>query len=81
RKADPRFLIISYRSDWLYPSVQSQEIVRELKMRRMDATYCELRSTYGHDAFLVEMDEQQKLVRHFLDKTFQGYEVVKAYDS
>ena len=80
RKADPRFLIISYRSDWLYPSVQSQEIVRELKMRRVDATYCELRSTYGHDAFLVEMDEQQALVRHFLDKTFQGYEVVKTYD-
>ncbi|MCK9364308.1 MAG: homoserine O-acetyltransferase [Syntrophales bacterium] len=80
RKADPRFLIISYRSDWLYPSVQSQEIVRELKIRRVDATYCELRSTYGHDAFLVEMDEQQNLVQHFLDKTYQGYEVVKTYD-
>ncbi|MBW6486113.1 MAG: homoserine O-acetyltransferase [Syntrophobacterales bacterium] len=80
RKADPRFLIISYRSDWLYPSVQSQEIVRELKIRRVDATYCELRSTYGHDAFLVEMDEQQNLVKHFLDKTYQGYEVVKTYD-
>lgn len=77
---DTRFLIISYRSDWLYPSVQSQDIVRELKMRHGDATYCELRSTYGHDAFLVEMDEQQELVRHFLDKTFNGYEVAREYD-
>jgi homoserine O-acetyltransferase len=44
----------------------------------VDATYCELRSTYGHDAFLVELEEMRELVRHFLDKTFNGYEVLRS---
>jgi len=65
---DTRFLIISFTSDWLYPSHQSQEIVRELKANFVDATYCELRSTYGHDAFLVDVEEQSYLIKHFLDK-------------
>jgi len=76
---DTRFLIISFKSDWLYPSYQSQEIVRLLKRNLVDATYCELPSTYGHDAFLVDIDEQQELVRHFLDKTYNGYSVVSSY--
>ncbi|HEX7372063.1 MAG TPA: homoserine O-acetyltransferase [Thermodesulfobacteriota bacterium] len=70
-----RFLVISFKSDWLYPSYQSQEIVRELKMKQADATYCELPSTYGHDAFLLEVEEQTTLIQHFLDKTFNGYHV------
>ncbi len=79
KKVDTRFLVISFKSDWLYPSYQSQEIVRQLKMRYVDATYCELPSTYGHDAFLLEVDEQTTLIKHFLDKTFNGYEVVGDY--
>ncbi len=77
---DTRFLVISFKSDWLYPSYQSQEIVRHLKTRHVDATYCELRSTYGHDAFLVELEEMKELVRHFLDKTYNGYGVLKNYE-
>jgi len=74
-----RFLIISFKSDWLYPSYQSQDIVRELKRKRADATYCELPSTYGHDAFLLEVEEQTTLIQHFLDKTFNGYHVADGY--
>jgi homoserine O-acetyltransferase len=70
-----RFLVISFKSDWLYPSYQSQEIARELKMKQADATYCELPSTYGHDAFLLEVEGQTTLIRHFLDKTLNGYPV------
>ena len=73
---DTRFLIISFKSDWLYPPHQSQEIVRLLKRKRVDATYCELGTTYGHDAFLVEVEEQTTLIKPFLDKTFNGYLVV-----
>jgi homoserine O-acetyltransferase len=75
-----RFLVISFKSDWLYPSYQSQEIVRELKMKQADATYCELPSTYGHDAFLLEVEEQTTLIRHFLDKTLNGYHVADDND-
>ena len=74
-----RFLVVSFKSDWLYPSYQSQEIVRQLKTRQADVTYCEVSSTYGHDAFLLEVEEQTALIRPFLDKTFHGYEVVNPY--
>ncbi len=79
KEIDTRFLVISFKSDWLYPSYQSQEIVRRLKRSYVDTTYCELPSTYGHDAFLVDVGEQQELVRYFLDKTYNGYSVVSTY--
>lgn len=72
RAVDARFLVISFQSDWLYPSYQSQEIVRQLKLKQVDATYCELKSTYGHDAFLVELEGQTTLIHHFLEKTYLG---------
>jgi homoserine O-acetyltransferase len=74
-----RFLVISFKSDWLYPSYQSQEIVRQLKIKQADVTYCEVSSTYGHDAFLLEVEEQTMLIKPFLDKTFYGYDVVNPY--
>jgi homoserine O-acetyltransferase len=72
---ETRFLVIAFQSDWLYPAYQSQEIVRQLKMRHADATYCEIKSTYGHDAFLLETEEEARLITHFLDKTFRGYHI------
>ena len=72
RPIDTRFLVISFKSDWLYPTHQSQEIVRQLKAGLIEATSCEVAATYGHDAFLVEIDEQTHLIRHFLEKTYYG---------
>ncbi len=66
-----RFLVISFTSDWLYPSYQSLEIVSALRSRNCDVAYCNLTSQYGHDAFLVEVNEQAELVRGFLDSTFR----------
>ncbi|MDP2905652.1 MAG: homoserine O-acetyltransferase [Candidatus Omnitrophota bacterium] len=77
---DVRFLVIAFKSDWLYPSYQSQDIVRQLKVRGADATYCQINSTYGHDAFLLEVDEETHLIKHFLDKTFCGYDVTREYE-
>ncbi len=67
-----RFLVISFTSDWLYPSYQSVEVVRALRSRNCDVAYCELPSNYGHDAFLVEVGEQTELVRGFLASTHRG---------
>ena len=67
-----RFLIIAFKSDWLYPTYQSQEIAKACKLAGVDAVYCELNSTYGHDAFLVEVDEESLLVKHFLNNVFEG---------
>jgi homoserine O-acetyltransferase/O-succinyltransferase len=66
---DTRFLVISFTSDWLYPSYQSQEIVRVLRRINGDVAYCDLQSNYGHDAFLVDVAEQTEIVRGFLDST------------
>jgi homoserine O-acetyltransferase len=67
-----RFLVISFTSDWLYPSYQSQEIVRTLRRRNHDVAYCELPTNYGHDAFLVDVEEQTELIRGFLRSTFRN---------
>jgi homoserine O-acetyltransferase/O-succinyltransferase len=66
-----RFLVISFSSDWLYPSYQSQEIVRALRARNCDVAYVELQSNYGHDSFLVDVAEQSDLIRGFLANTFE----------
>jgi homoserine O-acetyltransferase len=65
-RAQCRFLVISFTSDWLYPSYQSLEIVNALRSRNHDVTYCELSSNYGHDAFLVDVNDQTVIVRGFL---------------
>src|SRR5215471_18569929 len=69
--ARARFLVISFSSDWLYPSYQSQEIVRALRARNCDVAYVELQSNYGHDAFLVDVAEQTGLIRGFLGSTYE----------
>jgi homoserine O-acetyltransferase len=69
--ASARFLVISFSSDWLYPSYQSQEIVRALRSRNCDVAYVELQANYGHDSFLVDVAEQTTLVRGFLASTFE----------
>ncbi len=73
-----RFLVLSFTSDWLYPSYQSEEVVRALRGRVCDVAYVELPSSYGHDAFLVEAGEQTEIVRGFLASTFKKLSPVGA---
>jgi len=63
---DTKFLVIAFKSDWLYPAYQSKKIVRACKLAHLDVTYCEINSTYGHDAFLLEAEEQEHFIKHFL---------------
>ncbi len=65
-----RFLVLSYTSDWLYPTYQSLDLVSALRGRNVDVAFCELTSHYGHDAFLLETKEQEGLVRGFLQSIF-----------
>src|SRR3954471_19160949 len=69
--ARARFLVISFSSDWLYPSYQSQEMVRALRSRNRDVAYVELQSNYGHDSFLVDVVEQSALIAGFISTTFE----------
>ena len=72
RDVKSRFLVISFTSDWLYPSYQSLEVVNALRALNKDVAYCELPSNYGHDAFLVDVGEQTEVVRGFLASTFKA---------
>jgi len=65
-----KVLVLAFKSDWLYPASQSLEIVRACKLAGIDTTYCEIDSTYGHDAFLLEVEEETHLVKYFLQKVF-----------
>ena len=65
--ASTRFLVISFTSDWLYPSYQSLEIVKALRVLNRDVAYLNLEATYGHDTFLVEVKEQTELIKGFLE--------------
>jgi homoserine O-acetyltransferase len=69
-----KVLVIAFKSDWLYPAYQSQEIAKACKLARVDTTYCEINSTYGHDAFLLEVDEETHLIKHFLRTASNGCE-------
>ncbi|RJQ54988.1 MAG: homoserine O-acetyltransferase [Actinobacteria bacterium] len=60
------FLAISFSSDWLYPSGKVKEIVTAARRAGRKASYCEIRSDYGHDAFLLEEEKQTPIVRNFL---------------
>ena len=70
KKVDTKFLVLSFQSDWLYPSYQSKDIAQSLRLRGVDVTYVEIKSTYGHDAFLLEVESESKLIRHFLRKVY-----------
>jgi homoserine O-acetyltransferase len=67
-----RFLVLSFTSNWLYPTYQSLEVVSALRTRGIDAAFCELTSNYGHDAFLVETKEQSEMIAGFLKSVHEG---------
>ncbi|MDD1721094.1 MAG: homoserine O-acetyltransferase [Euryarchaeota archaeon] len=62
-----KLLIISFSSDWLFPPVQQRALVRSLRRRNKDVTYCEVQSWRGHDAFLLEVEPLTELIPGFLD--------------
>ncbi|HUX21412.1 MAG TPA: homoserine O-acetyltransferase, partial [Spirochaetia bacterium] len=65
-----RFLIISYTSDWLFPTYQSKEVVFSLMKNDKDVSFTEISCPYGHDSFLIETDRQGEIVRSFLDTVY-----------
>jgi homoserine O-acetyltransferase len=68
-----KVLIIAFKSDWLYPAYQSREIVKACKLAGVNASYCELSSSYGHDAFLLETEQEARLIRNFLKSVENGH--------
>jgi len=68
RRTKALFLFIAFSSDWLYPPAQNKTIAQAVRRAGGDATYCEISSDYGHDAFLLEYKQQEPLIRAFLER-------------
>jgi homoserine O-acetyltransferase/O-succinyltransferase len=60
-------LVISVSSDWLYTPEQSKDLVKALMKINKNVTYCEVKSGYGHDAFLIKNAQLEKILSQFID--------------
>ncbi len=67
-----KFLVVAISSDWLYPPEQSREMVMALTANKIDVRYVEIKSSYGHDAFLLETPQLSYVIKNFLSKTNVG---------
>ncbi|MEH0018766.1 MAG: homoserine O-acetyltransferase [Desulfobacter sp.] len=65
-KASAKFLVVSYTSDWLYPTYQSKEMVKAMKKNSRDVSFCEIDAQWGHDAFLLPDPRIDNLITGFL---------------
>lgn len=65
-KTDARFLLQAYSTDWLFPSSQSRELVAALIQSGRHVSFVELDSPFGHDSFLLELEQLEEVVRPFL---------------
>jgi homoserine O-acetyltransferase len=69
-KALAKFLVISFTSDWLYPTYQSKAMVKSMKKNGLDVSFCEIEAEWGHDAFLLENERLSTLIKGFIDRNF-----------
>jgi len=67
RGTKTRFLVVSFTSDWLYPTRESREIVQALNAVAANVSFVEIETNSGHDSFLLEEPEFFATVRGFLN--------------
>ena len=63
---DTRFCLVSFDTDWLYPTGESRTIVHALNAAGAPVSFVELKSPFGHDAFLLENPELDRVIAGFL---------------
>jgi homoserine O-acetyltransferase len=62
-----KLLLVSFSSDWLYLPEHMKNLALILGRNRKAVSYANIHSSYGHDAFLLEVDKLTLLVRNFLE--------------
>ncbi len=62
-----RFCLISFDTDWLYPTAESRTIAHALNAAGAPVSFVELKSPFGHDAFFLEMPELDRVISGFLN--------------
>ncbi|WP_341209854.1 homoserine O-acetyltransferase [uncultured Sphingomonas sp.] len=66
RATATRFCLVSFDTDWLYPTAESRSIVHALMAAGAPASFVELSSPFGHDAFLLDSPELDRVIHGFL---------------
>jgi homoserine O-acetyltransferase len=61
-----RFCLISFDTDWLYPTAESRRIVHALNAAGREVSFVELSSPFGHDAFLLDAPDMNRVIDGFL---------------
>jgi len=67
-RAKAKFLVVSFTSDWLYPTYQSKSMVQAMKKNGLDVSFCEIEAEWGHDAFLLPNQRLTALMKGFLER-------------
>jgi homoserine O-acetyltransferase len=67
-----RFCVLSFSSDWLYPTSESRDVVRALNAAGCRASFAEIESDKGHDAFLLDEPQLDATLRGFLNAQAQA---------
>jgi homoserine O-acetyltransferase len=62
-----RFCVVSFTSDWLFPTSDARQIVHALNASGASVSFAEIESDKGHDAFLLEEPELFAIARGFLE--------------
>ncbi len=65
-----KFFIISFTSDWLYPTQENKDIVIALNAIGADVGFVEIESDKGHDSFLLDIPDFLKALKNFLNKSY-----------
>ncbi|HET7714735.1 MAG TPA: homoserine O-acetyltransferase [Bauldia sp.] len=61
-----RFCVVSFTSDWLFPTVENKAVVRALNAAAASVSFVEIATDRGHDAFLLDEPELYATIRGFL---------------
>jgi homoserine O-acetyltransferase len=72
-KVQAKFMVISFTSDWLYPTYQARNIVKALKKNGRDVSFCEIEAEWGHDAFLIPGERLKTLIHGFLERVHHEF--------
>ncbi|MEM8590768.1 MAG: homoserine O-acetyltransferase [Pseudomonadota bacterium] len=67
RATKVRFCVMSFTSDWLFPTSESRDLVHALNAVAANVSFVEIESDKGHDAFLLDEPEFHRVLRGFLD--------------
>ena len=62
-------MVISFSSDWLYPTKENKDIVIALNASGVDVSFAEIKTDTGHDSFLINEPEFLKTIKVATDKT------------